>query len=665
LTLPVLASGQRFNYYNFPSKHQHDRLELAYKSFTTDTQRLAACHDFAFYFSVSKRDSALYYTKQQLALSKKFGFKLWEADALDGYAFILWRIGNYPEALQSFLAGIKIADDPATEKNIWHLQTFTADKNPKTARLIEFAQLEFDLSTLYEEAGYSDKERLELIKAEKIAKQNNDKSALAQIYYGLGSYYLTKNMADTAITYLQKSLVYVWKSGYKQFEGECLNDLGNAWLIKGNYATAKINISRSIRENTQQNFTAALTHSFLSLADLFIKQNNNDSSIYYAKKAWVLTKITNDLSDAVIADNTLSTVFKLRKNIDSAYKYQSLALSAKDSLNNADRAKQFQNIGFTEQLRVQQLEEEKIAVQNKVRTYAMLAGLSVVLLIAFILWRNNRHKQKANAVLAKTLSDLKSTQTQLIQSEKMASLGELTAGIAHEIQNPLNFVNNFSEVNTEMLHELEDELKNGNADEALALAADIIKNEEKINHHGKRADFIVKGMLEHSRTGTGEKQPTDLNVLCDEFMKLSYHGLRAKDKNFNAEMITHFDEELPKANVSQQDMGRVMLNVFNNAFYAVNQKQKTAGPDYKPEVSVTTLSENGTVVIRVKDNGNGIPDAIKDKIMQPFFTTKPTGEGTGLGLSLSYDIVVKGHGGNIAIESIENGGSEFTISIPI
>jgi len=269
------------------------------------------------------------------------------------------------------------------------------------------------------------------------------------------------------------------------------------------------------------------------------------------------------------------------------------------------------------------------------------------------------------AELNQSLTDLKTTQTQLIQSEKMASLGELTAGIAHEIQNPLNFVNNFSEVNKEMVEELEDELKKGNIEEALAIAADIKGNEEKINHHGKRADSIIKGMLEHSRVASGEKQLVDLNDLADEFLKLSYHGLRAKDKSFNAELITNFDKKLPKVNIAQQDIGRVLLNLFNNAFYAVNQKQKTAGADYKPEVTVSTSIEKNDLVIKVKDNGNGIPDAIKDKIMQPFFTTKPTGEGTGLGLSLSYDIVVKGHGGSISVDTNEGEFTGFTVSLPI
>jgi len=267
--------------------------------------------------------------------------------------------------------------------------------------------------------------------------------------------------------------------------------------------------------------------------------------------------------------------------------------------------------------------------------------------------------------LGNTLEQLRATQTQLIQSEKMASLGELTAGIAHEIQNPLNFVNNFSDVNQEMLIELREELDKGDVEEAKTIAADIEQNEVKINHHGKRADAIVKGMLQHSRTSSGQKELTDLNKLADEYLRLAFHGQQAKYKNFNPELITLFDGNLPRANVIPQDMGRVLLNLFNNAFYAVSQKQKTAGADYTPEVSVTTSAENSSVVIKVKDNGNGIPDAIKDKIMQPFFTTKPTGEGTGLGLSLSYDIVVKGHGGSIDVDTKESEFTEFTIKLSV
>ena len=246
----------------------------------------------------------------------------------------------------------------------------------------------------------------------------------------------------------------------------------------------------------------------------------------------------------------------------------------------------------------------------------------------------------------------------------MASLGELTAGIAHEIQNPLNFVNNFSEVNTELIDELEQEANNGNIDEIKAIAKDIKENEEKINHHGKRADAIVKNMLQHSRTSTGQKELTDINALADEYLRLSYHGMRAKDKTFNATMQTDFDESIGKINIIPQDIGRVLLNLFNNAFYAVNEKSKQQTAGYEPIVSVNTKKINNTIELTVKDNGNGIPQKVVDKIFQPFFTTKPTGEGTGLGLSLSYDII-KAHGGEIKVETKEGEGSEFVVRIPV
>ncbi len=284
--------------------------------------------------------------------------------------------------------------------------------------------------------------------------------------------------------------------------------------------------------------------------------------------------------------------------------------------------------------------------------------------------------------LQKTVDELKATQAQLIQAEKMASLGELTAGIAHEIQNPLNFVNNFAEVTNELIDEMNDELGRGDVEEAKAIAADIKQNLEKINHHGKRADSIVKGMLQHSRKSTGQKEPTDLNALADEYLRLSYHGLRAKDKSFNATLHTSFDDSIGKINLMPQDFGRVLLNLFNNAFYATQERQK-AGPhatdvtsgqalkgggEYRPTVILSTKRNSlplgdGGVVITVADNGGGIPQKIVDKIFQPFFTTKPTGSGTGLGLSLSYDIV-KAHGGEIKLETKEGEGTKFIITLP-
>ena len=316
-------------------------------------------------------------------------------------------------------------------------------------------------------------------------------------------------------------------------------------------------------------------------------------------------------------------------------------------------------------------------------------GAVVLGTIVFIIWWNSRRLISQKKVLEQevtlatkqireekekvedqktkieeTLIELKSTQAQLIQSEKMASLGELTSGIAHEIQNPLNFVNNFSEVNKELLVEMKDEMKKGNLDDANEIANDVIANEEKINHHGKRAGDIVKVMLQHSRTSTGKKEPTDINALCDEYLRLAYHGLKPKDKDFNATMQTDFDESIGTVNIISQDIGRVLLNLYNNAFYSTAEKKKKQPENYEPTVSVSTKKIGDKISINVKDNGNGIPQKIVDKIFQPFFTTKPAGQGTGLGLSLSYDII-KAYGGEIKVETRDGERTEFIIQLPV
>jgi signal transduction histidine kinase len=246
----------------------------------------------------------------------------------------------------------------------------------------------------------------------------------------------------------------------------------------------------------------------------------------------------------------------------------------------------------------------------------------------------------------------------------MASLGELTAGIAHEIQNPLNFVNNFSEVSKELLDEMQAEMDKGNTADAKQIVADIKQNLEKISHHGKRADSIVKGMLLHSRASSGQKELTDINALADEYLRLAYHGLRAKDKTFNAKFETDFDESIGKISLVPQDIGRVILNILNNAFYAVTEKKKLSGNEYAPTVSISTKKTYADIQIRIADNGNGIPEKIIDKIFQPFFTTKPAGQGTGLGLSMCYEIINQEHGGSMQVESSEGEGSAFIIHLP-
>jgi two-component system NtrC family sensor kinase len=312
------------------------------------------------------------------------------------------------------------------------------------------------------------------------------------------------------------------------------------------------------------------------------------------------------------------------------------------------------NISLEQQLiQVQKLSEENL---KKEQEKQQLLAIQNEMLEKQVIERT--------AELRRSLDDLRSAQAQLIQSEKMVSLGELTAGIAHEIQNPLNFVNNFSDVNKELVEELKSELAVGNVQSAVAIAANIGDNEDKINHHGKRADSIVKGMLQHSRSSSGQKELTDINKLADEYSRLAYHGFRAKDKTFNAKFETDFDDNVGKVDIIPQDIGRVILNLINNAFYAVNERAKLGAVSYEPRVLVSTKRRENKIEIKIEDNGSGIPQKIVDKIFQPFFTTKPTGQGTGLGLSLAYDIV-KAHGGELKVQTNENEGSEFIILLPL
>jgi len=512
----------------------------------------------------------------------------------------------------------------------------------------------------------------------KFARAANDTLTICWGYGDLIIYYNNIKKADSAAFYTRKALD--WAIRANRLNDICFNidQLGYFIQINGpaderlklHYFRAALTLSQLTNDVTSKYITNG------SLAYFYLNKNI-DSTLFYAYKAYEVGRRVNIQQEAPYVD-IIAKVYTQKRNIDSAVKYIKLYDTINTQLYNNKSMVRAQAITFAQKQKEQQAEADRTALKNTQQRWILAIVIVFLLLIALIFWRNNRLSRKANALLAQqklqtelTLADLRSTQQQLIQAEKMASLGELTAGIAHEIQNPLNFVNNFSEVNREMLEELKDESKKPKADRdeklIVELINDLIENEQKINQHGKRADGIVKGMLEHSRTSTGQKGPTDLNKLVDEYLRLAYHGFQEKDKNFNAELVTSFDENLPPVNVIPQDIGRVLLNLFNNGFYAVQQKQKMAGSEYKPTVEVTTffLPLQGVGGLKVIDNGNGIPDNIKDKIMQPFFTTKPTGQGTGLGLSLSYDIIVKEHGGQLTATSEEGKFTQLEISIPI
>ncbi|MGC4101123.1 tetratricopeptide repeat-containing sensor histidine kinase [Ferruginibacter sp.] len=488
-------------------------------------------------------------------------------------------------------------------------------------------------------------------------------------YMNIGAVYLNMGMLDSSLFYSLKAQSLLPPHSSETSYTYILANIGSVYSQQGNLVKAREYFSNALQKAEEFQSERFISNVCLAMAEHFNRIHQVDSSIYFAKRAVTLVQGSMIANLALKPAKLLAGIYE-NSNADSALKYWKVYMAANDSLNSIRTSQQMMVMAFDEDQRKLNIEREQASYRNTVRTNLLITGLGLFCIVALILYRNNKQKQKANVQLEKTLTELKATQQQLVHAEKMASLGELTAGIAHEIQNPLNFVNNFSEVSNELIDEMNTELNKGDIEEAKAIGNDIRQNLEKINHHGKRADAIVKGMLQHSRTSSGQKESTDINALCDEYLRLSYHGLRAKDKSFNATLKTDFDPSLGKINIIPQDMGRVIMNLLTNAFYAVAEKKKLLADsqqlsaDYEPTVSISTKKQLNKVVITVTDNGNGVPKNIIDKIFQPFFTTKPTGQGTGLGLSLAYDII-KAHSGELQLETKEKEGTTFIIQLPI
>jgi signal transduction histidine kinase len=549
--------------------------------------------------------------------------------------------------------------------------------SPHLQRLSAVAYTEQTLGVLYSNSNDFEKSWYHQLVARQIAIKSGNIAVQSVINLTLNRVYLNLKKNDSALISIKKSYEQAVQCGYKRYLGSVLLNMGRTYAALGDVLLANEYYRRSLPASAEQGYFRGIVASNLLLADYYLGIEKKDSAFLFIQDGLATAKGLNAPDLLLRSYKALSQYYSSTGNSDSTVKYQALIIKINDSLFNVKQAQQFQNIDFDEQQRQQQIEITKKELHDRWRTYSLLTGFLVIFIIALLLWRNSQHRKKANLLLSKqktelesTLVSLKETQKQLIYSEKMASLGELTAGIAHEIQNPLNFVNNFSEVNKELLEELTEERHKTQArrDEKVEdqILNTIKENEEKINHHGKRADAIVKGMLQHSRTGSGQKELTDINALADEYLRLAYQGFRAKDKSFNATRETNFDSSIGKVNIIPQDIGRVVLNLIGNAFYAVNEKSKLQSVlgQYEPLVAISTKKLNDRVEIAVKDNGNGIPQKILDKIFQPFFTTKPAGQGTGLGLSLAYDIITKGHGGELKVETKEGEGSTFILQLP-
>ncbi len=624
-----------------------DSLKQALQMEKQDTSRVLLLNALSRAYMYSRPDTALVLAQQGLLLANKTGFARGEAQSLNGIAIVFLLTGNYPKALQLNLKALKKAE--------------TINNQVLAARIfLSIANIYASQGDHHQAVAYTKKV---LAMAESLHEQ---RSVLISLL-NLGDLYEKLNRLDSALSYTNQAFDLAVQQKAADLKGIALANLGNTYSKLGQGAVALHNYRLSIPYLIQEEIDGGLCEVYLGMAALFQKEGSGDSSLHYAKLSLATGQKGGFTDKVMMASQFLTTYYTTIHNVDSAFAYQSATIAAKDSLFTQEKAREIQSLGYEETVRQQQIQEAKAEAQTQLKFNMLFGGLGTLLLVAFLLLRNNGQRRKANILLTQqkekvesTLSELKITQSQLIQAEKMASLGELTAGIAHEIQNPLNFVNNFSEVNKELVDELQTELKAGNTDEAIAISNDIKENEQKINHHGKRADAIVKGMLQHSRQTKGIKEPTNINALCDEYLRLSYHGLRAKDKNFNADFKTDFDESIGKINIVPQDIGRILLNLFNNAFYAVNEKKKQLNGTFEPIVSVTTKKSGNKTEIIVKDNGNGIPPKVADRIFQPFFTTKPTGQGTGLGLSLSYDII-KALGGEIRVETTEGEGATFII----
>ena len=634
------------------SQENNDSLRNLLSFAKDDTSRILRmaelCHSLAYW----NYDSAVNYGEQALALSERINYKRGKLRAYIGLGNAYLNHGDIAKGLKLELTGLQLAEE----------NQFMAEK----------ACFLMGIGWAYRQLSDYPKAIVFLKSASRLNRETKPQVGIEfnrfETEVVLGNTFLANNQPDSALMVLLKILPETQSSAI--WRAVTLQALGDVYTHLGDFQKASAQLHESLDLDIKNKDEYSVSWACNSLAKLFREMKQPDSCIFYAKKALAISQEVNNQQGIADASKLLSEQYELI-DVKKALSFHKIYDSANNVKYGAGKVLALQRTLLEEQELETALETKRIAEQNQLRQYLYLAGLGIVILIAFLLYRNNRQKQKANQVLQRqkgeiqsTLTQLKSTQAQLIQSEKMASLGELTAGIAHEIQNPLNFVNNFSELSNELITEMNEEIGKGNTNEVKSIANDIKQNLEKINHHGKRADSIVKGMLQHSQKGSGQKEPTDLNAMAEEYLRLAYHGCLAKDITLNASFVTDLDKSIGNINLVQQDISRVLLNLYSNAFYAVSERQKKESVDYQPMVTLTTKRKAEFVEISVKDNGSGIPESIKDKIFQPFFTTKPTGQGTGLGLSLSYDII-KAHQGNINIRNITDSGVEFIMTLPI
>ncbi|HEY0059466.1 MAG TPA: ATP-binding protein [Flavisolibacter sp.] len=620
----------------------------------------------SFFYLERDLDSSYKYAQQAGALAKELNDKKYEAAMARILGRIMQRQGSHEKALEYYVKQLALVQE-------------LKDTMSTAFCLLDMGHLFLGIKEYDKAKNYY----LRVIRFEPSSAYAFGHSAPILALVRLGRIYSNARQLDSADFYAKQAYQLSVQLIDRKSQSESLTLLGTIARERGNTGAATPLFHRAIEQARLYNSSTLIAENYQHLAAAFKEAGLQDSAFYYARQAYALARYIKNPFIIADASTLLVTLFKGNGQSDSALSYLEQVLAAKDSLFSQDKNQQLQTILFNEQLQHQEIESRHEKYKTRIRTIGMAAGILLLLFLCIVLWVNNRRKQAINALLNKraqkirktlyelrmTVAELRKTQSQLIQKEKMASLGELTAGIAHEIQNPLNFINNFSEVSVELAAEMRDELAGldlprERRSNLIALVDDLVQNQQKISDHGHRADGIVKGMLQHSRNTSGQREPININILADEYLRLSYHGLRAKDKTFSANYITDFDESVGKITVVPQNMGRVLLNLFNNAFYSVTEKRKQRGEEYKPTVWVRTKRIGQQIEICVRDNGLGIPDSVLNKIFQPFYTTKPSGHGTGLGLSLSYDIITKEHEGTLKVDTKEGEYAEFIILLP-
>jgi signal transduction histidine kinase len=641
-----------------------DSLALEYRKATNDSLKLELLTGMS-YNETRDLKKGLVYAEELISLSKKLGNSTYLRRGYFLKGTKKRATGELEEALEAYFKSAEIAK--------------------ATHHLIAEGECYVAVADVYSSANNHPTAKDYYKKAIIILRQSNDSVRLASALINAGDELRKIEKYDSAFVYFNESLVIVNKIDYVSGKGYSLGGLGMVYAGMGKYDLAEKNLVQAIKILEETEDYSPVCDYLISMANVYMHKGAHQAALNSVRRSLQLAEQLNQKEQIANASLKLSELYEKTSNPSEALKYYRKHVTYRDSLNNLETVNKMNDLRRDFEMKQNKAELDLIneQKQNKTRLSLYLAiMLSLAIIMLGILVNNNRNKQKAykNLALQKqeidqqkakaqdALTELQFTQKQLIQSAKMASLGELTAGIAHEIQNPLNFVNNFSEVSVELLNELKEGTVNklsasekAGADEIINDLADNLK---KISDHGKRADSIVKGMLQHSRTSTGKKEPTDINALADDYLRLSYHGVRAKDKEFNVGIKTDFDNRIGKIEIVPQDIGRVLLNLYNNAFYAVKQKSKEGNGAFKPLVSVTTKKLGSKIELSIKDNGAGIPQKLLDKIFQPFFTTKPAGQGTGLGLSLSYD-VIKAYGGEVKVETKEGEFAEFIIHLPI